>query len=96
MNVPENKDVFSLEAEVNTLKKTLLKERTEFERYISKVEKTKSTLNQELGKVKKTFEGKRKVKTTKEIRRQTGARTEKKARGIYIPGEKCGSPFINL
>jgi DNA gyrase/topoisomerase IV subunit A len=87
VNVPENKDVFSLEAEVSTLKKTLLKERTEFERYISKVEKTKSTLNQELGKVNKRFEGKRKVKTTKEIRRQTGARTEKKAQGIYIPGD---------
>ena len=51
------------------------------------MEKTKSTLNQELGKVKKRFEGKRKVKTTKEIRRQTGARTEKKAQGIYIPGD---------
>ena len=70
MNVPENKDVFSLEAEVNTLKKTLLKERTEFERYISKVEKTKSTLNQELGKVKIRFEGKRKVKTTNSEDRQ--------------------------
>ena len=57
MIVPENEDVFSLEAEVNTLKETLLKERTEFERYISKMEKTKSTLNQELGNVKKRFEG---------------------------------------
>ena len=53
MIVPENEDVFSLEAEVNTLKETLLKEGTEFERYISKVKKTKSTLNQELEKVKK-------------------------------------------
>jgi spore germination protein YaaH len=94
--VPENEDVFSLELEVNTLKETLFKERTEFERYISKMEKTKSTLNQELEKVKKTVEGQRKedrkVKTTKEIRRETGARTEKKARGICIPGEKRGSP----
>lgn len=39
--------------EVNTPKETLLKERTEFERYISKMEKTTSTLNQELEKVKK-------------------------------------------
>jgi hypothetical protein len=51
--VPENEDVFSLEAEVNTFEETLLKERTEFERYISKLEKTKSILNQELEKVKK-------------------------------------------
>ena len=53
MIVPENEDVFSLEAKLNTLKETLLKERTEFKRYISKMEKTKSTLNQELEKVKK-------------------------------------------
>jgi histidinol dehydrogenase len=82
--------------EVNTLKETVYKERTEFERYISKMEKTKSTLNQELEKVKKRVEGQRKedrkVKTTKEIRIHTAARTEKKARGIYIPGEKRGSP----
>jgi hypothetical protein len=47
--------VFSLEAEINTLKETLLKERTEFERYISKMENKKSTLNQELEKVKKAL-----------------------------------------
>jgi hypothetical protein len=30
MIVPKNEDVFSLEAKLNTLKETLLKERTEF------------------------------------------------------------------
>jgi hypothetical protein len=53
--VPENEDVCYLEAEVTELKETMLKERTEFERYISKMEKTKSTLNQELEKVKQVL-----------------------------------------
>jgi phage shock protein A len=44
-----------MQSEVNTLKETLLKERTEFERYISKMENKKSTLNQELEKVKKAL-----------------------------------------
>jgi len=34
MIVPENEDVFSLEAKLNTLKEPLLKERTEFKIYI--------------------------------------------------------------
>jgi len=67
--VPENEDVFSLEAEVNTLKETLLKERTEFERYISKMEKTKSTLNQELEKVKKELkDNEKKTKKSRQPR----------------------------
>jgi hypothetical protein len=49
---------------------------------------TLAQYNFEIGKRKED----QKVKTTKDIRGQTGARTEKKARGIYIPGEKCGSP----
>ena len=70
MIVPENEDVFSLEAEVNTLKETLLKERTEFERYISKMEKTKSTLNQELEKVKKELkDNKKKTEKSRQPRR---------------------------
>ena len=112
MIVPENEDVFSLEAKLNMLKETLLKERTEFKRYISKMEKTKSTLNQELEKVKKELkDNKKKTEKSrqprrsedrrartekktrgKQIRRKTGTRTEKKARGIYITNEKCGSP----
>jgi phage shock protein A len=68
--VPKNEDVFSLEVEVNTLKETLLKERTEFERYISKMEKTKSTLNQELEKVKKELkDNERKTEKSRQPRR---------------------------
>jgi hypothetical protein len=68
--VPENEDVFSLEAEVNTLKETLLKECTEFERYISKMERTKSTLNQELEKVKQYLtENEKKTEKSRQPRR---------------------------
>jgi hypothetical protein len=68
--VPENEDVFSLEAEVNTLKETLLKERTEFERYIFKMEMTKSTLNQELEKVKNDLkENEKKTEKSRQPRR---------------------------
>ena len=68
--VPYNEDVFSLEAEINTLKETLLKERTEFERYISKMENKKSTLNQELEKVKKALkENEKKTEKSRQPRR---------------------------
>ena len=68
--VPENEDVFSLEAEVRTLKEILLKERTEFERYISKMDKTKSTLNQELEKAKKEFkDNEKKTEKSRQPRR---------------------------
>ena len=68
--VPENEDVVSLEAEVNTLKETLFKERTEFERYISKMEKTKSTFIQELEKVKKDLkENEKKTEKSRQPRR---------------------------
>ena len=43
MIVPENEDVFYLEAEVTALKETLLKERTEFEIYIQNGENKIST-----------------------------------------------------
>ena len=62
--------MFSLEAEINTLKETLLKERTEFERYISKMENKKSTLNQELEKVKKALkENEKKTEKSRQPRR---------------------------
>jgi flagellum-specific peptidoglycan hydrolase FlgJ len=68
--VPENEDVFYLEAEVTARKETLLKERTEFERYISKMEKTKSALNQELEKVKQVLkENEKKTEKSRQPRR---------------------------
>jgi len=56
----ENQNVFKLEEEIETLKNKLNEERQNFERYIGKMEKTKTSMNKEIQTMKKELENEKK------------------------------------
>lgn len=78
IRVQEQENQFKYEEEIENLKATLSKERKEFERYIRKLEDTKSNMKKEIG----TLEEKLKEKSKKEQLQNDLRKTEKELENI--------------